>query len=85
MHCLLLPIEHISTVTGNRVVVIEWIARVVRKGDEIDCSRIGLQFYVGIFVKGRYQTIGDGHPGEITDVENATTRVCSFLAPGWFA
>src|ERR1041385_6087587 len=82
---LLRTIKYVRTMTGNWSVVIEWVARAMWKCYEVGCCCVCLDTYVVVIAKRRDQSLGYCHSREIANVQNATSRMCSFLSPDRFA
>src|SRR5258705_7191269 len=81
VHSLLITIEHVAAVTGNCPIIIEWIARVMRKRDQVDCSDICFNPYVGTLLDRFDKTSNDRLARGVTNVKDPSTRVRCLLSP----
>src|SRR6185369_2734105 len=83
MNRLFSAIEDVASVTGDLAVVVERIARMVRKRDQVDGGRVRLDPDVWILTQRGYQAVHNRKAGCVADVKNSAPRVCRLLSPNW--
>src|ERR1700754_735633 len=81
MNSALFAIEDVATVTRDVAIVVEWIARVMRKGDQVNSGSFRFDLDIWILAECADQTVADRTSGSIANVQNAAPRVGSFLSP----
>src|SRR5215213_5565111 len=81
MHSLLGAIEDVTAMTGDFAIVVEWIARMMRKGNEVNRGRFRFDRDVWMFVQRGNETIHDRAAGCVAYVQDPAARVGRLLSP----
>src|SRR4026207_2465678 len=74
-------IENVAAMARDRLIIIEWIARMMRECDQIDSGGVGFYLYVVVSVECGGQSLHNRSTRSIANMKYPSTRVGGFPAP----